>query len=154
MSSSLPNKSHSYPSSGVATAHRKLAHTTRERIIDKLQTQVKNRGFISQMNLWIKCCIKPRSLIFRALLNPPIATLRWVSVILSCFFFFFWCKSSGREETDSAHCIQGSTSIDLEVIWFLQILKTIDAFTCFSCLVCLEWSMPLLKRTCLVFCFL
>lgn len=149
MSSSLSNKCHSYPSSGAIVAHGKLVQTTRRRIMDQLQTPVRNGGFISQMNLWMRGFIKQGSLIFRALLNPPIATLRLVSVNLSLFFQVGILRWWGGYP----HCIPSWAGSDWGFIQLHRFLKTRDVFTWLSCLIHLEWIVPLQKRTYFFFFF-
>lgn len=106
---------------------------------------MKNGGFISGMNLWMSCFIKRRSLVFRALLNPPVATLR----LVKCDYFFFFFFQVEILRWKRHWNIFTAPSAGLQLIWglfgFID-FSARESFTCLSCLI--VWSeAPLLKRT-------
>lgn len=89
------------------------------------------------MNLWMSCFIKQRSLVFRGLLNPPVATLRLVSVIISFFFqveILRW-----KKRLKYTHCTQCRATVDLGFIWLHRFFSQREFYMSFL-FDCLEWS--------------
>ena len=91
------------------------------------------------MNLWMSCFIKRRSLVFRALLNPPVATLR----LVKCDYFFFFFFSGGNPEVEKTlkyiHCTQCRATVDLGFIWLHRFFSQREFYMSFL-FDCLEWS--------------
>ena len=89
------------------------------------------------MNLWMSCFIKQRSLVFRGLLNPPVATLKLVSVIISFFFqveILRW-----KKRLKYTHCTQCRATVDLGFIWLHRFFSQREFYMSFL-FDCLEWS--------------